>query len=218
MLKSKRYTGISYIGIFICFISIFLSFLSMPVSAATSSSKSSPFLVSQIALYYEQAYRYNVFNDKNKPYSKDYRRKSGKYPTRKGVILVTQDSYKNLLPTGHSAIIHSKNYVVEATSKGVVKGKNNWNQVRKTCFGVTVKATTIAQDAKAADWCYKQRSKPYNYNYLNVNTRKKFYCAQLIWAAFKDLYKIDLNMYYFKNAVHPVELINSSKTKIIYRK
>lgn len=213
MLKSKRYTGIS-----ICLFSIFLSFLPMPVFAATSSSKSSPFLVPQIALYYEQAYRYNVFNDKNKPYSKDYKRKSGKYPTRKGVILVTQDSYKNLLPTGHSAIIYSKNYVVEATSRGVVKGKNNWNQVRKTCFGVTVKATTIAQDAKAADWCYKQRSKPYNYNYLNVNTRKKFYCAQLIWAAFKDLYKIDLNMYYFKNAVHPVELINTSKTKIIYRK
>lgn len=213
MLKIKRYAGIS-----ICLFSIFLSFLSMPVSAATSSSSSSPFSISKIALYYEQAYRYNVFNDKNKPYSKDYRRKSGKYPTRKGVILVTQDSYKNLLPTGHSAIIYSKNYVVEATSRGVVKGKNNWNQVRKTCFGVTVKSTTTAQDAKAADWCYKQRSKPYNYNYLNVNTRKSFYCAQLIWAAFKDLYNIDLNMYYFEKAIHPVEFTNSPKTKIIYRK
>lgn len=215
MQKSKRCTGISFF-----LFSIFLSFslLTMPVFAATPSSKSSPFSTSKIALYYEQAYRYNVFNDKNKPYFKDYRRRCGTYPTRKGVILVTQDSYKNLLPTGHSAIIYSKNYVVEATSKGVVKGKNNWNQVRRTCFGVTVKATTKTQDAKAADWCYKQKSKPYNYNYLNVSTRKKFYCAQLIWAAFKDLYKIDLNMYYFGKAIHPVELINTSKTKIIYRK
>ncbi len=215
MQKIKQFTGISFF-IFSIFLSIFLS---MPVAAATSSAKSaSPFFTPQIALYYEQAYRYNVFNDKNKPYSKNYKRKCGTYPTRKGVILVTQDSYKNLLPCGHSAIIYSKNYVIESTAKGVVKGKNNWNQVRKTCFGVTVKSTTTKQDAKAADWCYKQRSKPYNYNYLNINTRKKFYCAQLIWASFKDLYNIDMNMHYFGKAIHPIELVNTAKTRIIYRK
>ena len=44
--------------------------------------------------------------------------------------------------------------------------------------------------------------KPYNYNYFNVSTRKKFYCSQLVWAAFKDNYGIDLDTSDFGDAVH----------------
>lgn len=49
------------------------------------------------------------------------------YPTRKGVILVTSDSYKNLIPSGHSAIVISKSKVVESLYNDVQKGKNNWD-------------------------------------------------------------------------------------------
>lgn len=56
---------------------------------------------------------------------------SGNYPRRKGVILVTSDCYKGLIPTGHAAIVYSSNKVVESLSKGVTTGQNNWNKKRK---------------------------------------------------------------------------------------
>lgn len=45
-----------------------------------------------------------------------------RYPTTKGRILVTGDAYRNLIPTGHAAIVFSWNRDVEALSNGVVTG------------------------------------------------------------------------------------------------
>jgi len=67
-------------------------------------------------------------------------------------------------------------------------------------------------------WCKGKIGKPYNYNYLNVKTRKKFYCSQLVWAAFKDKYKINMNRSEYGAAVHPLELVASSETMLLYRK
>lgn len=39
-----------------------------------------------------------------------------------------------------------------------------------------------------------------------------------VWAAFKDNYGIDLDTSDFGDAVHPMELVNSSKTYTIYKK
>lgn len=142
----------------------------------------------------------------------------GSYPTRKGVILVTKDAYKGLIPTGHAAIIYSRNIVIESLIGGVTSGKNDWNTSKSTCYGVTVNGTTTAQDAIAADWCYNRIGKPYNFNYLNTKTRNSFYCSQLIWAAFLDNFNIDLNTSDFLGAIHPVELVSTSKTRIIYEK
>ncbi|GFN34543.1 YiiX/YebB-like N1pC/P60 family cysteine hydrolase [Tepidimicrobium xylanilyticum] len=142
----------------------------------------------------------------------------GTYPRRKGVILVTKDKYKGIIPTGHAAIVYSYGTVVESLAKGVTTGANDWYQTRKTCYGVTVKGTTIAQDETAADWCYKQIGKPYNWNYLNPYTRNKFYCSQLIYAAFLDNYGINLDTSDFGVAIHPMELINSSNTIKIYER
>jgi uncharacterized protein YycO len=50
----------------------------------------------------------------------------GGYPRRKGVILVTDDKYKGIIPTGHSAIVYSDKLVVEALDSGVKYGNNNW--------------------------------------------------------------------------------------------
>lgn len=142
----------------------------------------------------------------------------GKYPRRKGVILVTGDAYKGLIPTGHAAIIYDYDTVVESVSKGVVWGSNNWYKTKKTCYAVTVKRTNPSQDAKAADWCKKQIGKPYNKNFFNISTRKAFYCSQLVWAAFLDNFKVDLNTSEFGAAIHPMELVNMSQTTLLYIK
>ena len=50
-----------------------------------------------------------IFQDKSYDGSENIkaeRRPTGVYPTRKGVILVTKDKYKDLIPTGHAAIIY----------------------------------------------------------------------------------------------------------------
>lgn len=142
----------------------------------------------------------------------------GSYPTRKGVILITKDKFKGLIPTGHAAIVWDKTKVIESLAKGVTWGKNNWNLKKKTCYGVSVKSTTINNDRGAANWCRNQIGKPYNYNYLNVNTRSKFYCSQLVWAAYKDKYGVNLNTSKFGKAIHPMELVETSKTRMIYKK
>ena len=143
---------------------------------------------------------------------------TGGYPRRKGVILVTGDAYKGLIPTGHAAIIYDYNTVIESGSKGVVWGSNNWYDTKKTCYAVTVKRTNPSQDVKAADWCKKQIGKPYNMNLFNTSTRKAFYCSQLVWAAFLDNFNIDLNTSEFGVAIHPMELVNTSQTTLLYKK
>lgn len=141
---------------------------------------------------------------------------SGTYPTRKGVILVTPDAYKNLIPTGHAAIVYNSSTVVESVSSGVVWGKNNWNTTKKKVYGVTVSGTSAAQDAAAANWCAGQIGKPYNWNYFNPGSRKKFYCSQLIYASYLDNFGINLDTGSYGKAVHPMELVNSSKTYTVY--
>lgn len=143
---------------------------------------------------------------------------NGSYPTRKGVILQTDDAYKGLIPTGHAAIVYSSSKVVESISSGVVLGNNNWSSTKKTCYGLSVIGTSMENDAAAANWSYRQIGKPYNYNYLNRDRRDKFYCSQLVWAAYKDNFGIDLDTSEFGNAVHPVELRKSSRTYTIYQK
>lgn len=142
----------------------------------------------------------------------------GTYPRRKGVILVTKDKFKGIIPTGHAAIVYSNGTLVESLSGGVTTGANDWYQTRKTCYGATVKGTSITQDEKAADWCYGKIGKPYNWNYLNPYTREKFYCSQLVYAAFLDNYGINLDTSDFGVAVHPMELVNSTNTSKIYEK
>ena len=171
----------------------------------------------------------------------------GSKPTRKGTILVTSDAYKGLIPTGHAAMVYDKSWVIEAMPNGVVWGLNDWHKggVHDQAFGVTVGRTTVKQDAAAAKWAKKQLGKPYNYNYLKTWIRNKFYCSQLVWAAFKDKNKVNLNTDFGKvkllkkdkkncitifgrtycgitvgtyNPIHPMELVNNSKVILLWRK
>ena len=147
---------------------------------------------------------------------------TGTYPTRKGVILVTDDAYKGVIETGHSAIIYSASQVVEANVGGVELGPNNLNKSKTQAYGVTVGSTTSTQDTNVANWCYRQRGKPYNWNFYRMDYRDKFYCSHLIRAGYLDNYNIDLNTGQFDagglKAIHPMELVNTSKTSLIYRK
>ena len=143
----------------------------------------------------------------------------GTYPRSKGSILVTKDAYKNLIPTGHAAIVYSKDVVIEALAQGVVKGRNNWNMSKKTCYGAKVVAASTAKQQKAANWAYKQIGKKYNYNFADINTTKKFYCSQLVWAAYRNAAIIDIcPKKVAGRAIYPPDLIKSLKTtQIVYR-
>lgn len=171
----------------------------------------------------------------------------GSKPTRKGTILVTSDAFKGLIPTGHAAMVYDKRRVIEAMTNGVVWGQNNWHlaRVKNQAFGVTATRTTVKQDAAAAKWAKKQLGKPYNYNYLKTWIRNKFYCSHLVWAAFKDKNRVNLNTSWGKvslpkkdkkhcvtifgrkicgvkwgtyNPIHPMELVNNSKVILLWRK
>lgn len=116
----------------------------------------------------------------------------GKYNPKSGQILVTSDG-----PFGHAAIVldPKKNSVVEAVGHkgGIKKGKlSDWKK-KKEFWLVEVKGVSASNQKKAAEWCLKQVGKPYNGDFGNMSTRNSFYCSQLVWAAYKDVCKIDLN-------------------------
>lgn len=163
----------------------------------------------EFAPYWEEAARMPIMSDKGPM------RRLGTYPTRKGVILVTGDKFK-WIPSGHAAIVYSSSRVVESTDQGVVFGSNNWASSKGVVYGLNVNETTTIQDAAAANWCYSQIGKPYNYNFFDRDTRISFYCSQLVWAAYKDLYGIDLDTPAWGNAVYPTELVMSSHTSTLY--
>ena len=168
-------------------------------------------------------------------------RKEGKYQPKKGYILVTKDG-----KIGHVEIIYyvnAKNNKIGTTigsmGPGVgVKSDNlqKWVNKKKEFWILEVRGVSRKKQEKAADWCAKQIGKPYNNNFSNISTRKRFYCSQLVWAAYKDLYGIDLNTksfdgfsYYYDTGklklcktkkycqqIAPIELVKSNKTKVVY--
>jgi uncharacterized protein YycO len=153
----------------------------------------------------------------------------GTYPIQKGVILVTADWFANLLPSGHAAIVHENGNAVTSLAMGVTTEPNDWHLETRhqTCFALDVNATNATQEAIVADWCYGQIGKPYNFNFLNMSTRNSFYCSQLVWAGYYDNYGIDLDTDAFSfiliddvlsfDAVHPLELVASLETSLLYR-
>ena len=143
------------------------------------------------------------------------------YKNMPGTILVTPDKFKKILPIGHAAIVKDKKYVYEATSKGVIRSKNNWDKTKKKYFGLRVKSLSNSKQKDILKYVEKQVYKKYNFNFFNTKTRSKFYCSHLIWAAYYDKYKINLDTKMFglagkqKGAIHPLELVLSSKTKTV---
>lgn len=152
----------------------------------------------------------------------------GTYPSRKGVILYTPDKLWGL-PIGHAAMVYDKDYVYEALpDKGVYRGKNNWSSKKTQVYGLGVKGTSVAQDAKAGEYCKRQEKKPYNWAMASIHKRDSFYCSHLIYAAYLDTCKVDLNTPKFDGgyaadgriykSIHPSELLSGPNTTLLYRK
>ena len=139
------------------------------------------------------------------------------HSSRPGVIMVTKDKYKNLVPLGHAGIVYSGTELIESIDVGVVVGKNDWHVSKKTSAGLSVKRTSAGQDAAAARWARSQKGKPYNINFYDRDTRSRFYCSQLVWAAYKDTAGIDLDTPKWGHAIHPVELAESSEVSVMFR-
>ena len=141
----------------------------------------------------------------------------GTYPERKGVILVTPDAFSGLIPTGHAGIVYSRETAIEAVAWNVKALNNKWYEDKTQAYGVTVRATSRSQDRAAADWARRQVGKPYSLQYWNINRRDKFYGAHLVWAAFNDTDGVDLNTKAYGAAIHPMELVDTPKTAVIYK-
>lgn len=141
------------------------------------------------------------------------------YPTRSGVILVTSDSNLLGFHYGHAGIVLTPSTTVESMQNGVARFPNTWNSRYNAVQGITVKDTTITQDAEASQWCDEQVGKPYNWNFFNTSTRSHFYCSQLVWAAFHDLYGINIDTNSsIPGVIIPVDLPNQSDVTTIYVK
>ncbi|KHD34617.1 hydrolase [Clostridium acetobutylicum] len=176
---------------------------------------------------------YNSFGDKKKTkvvndyknkvkkaqrfISRDTDENYGDYPTRSGVILVTRDSNTMGIHYGHAGIIWDASTTVESEPSGVERYPNTWKSRYNTIKGITVNSTTAEQDKEAADWCNNQVGKPYNWNFFNINTRDKFYCSQLVWAAYKDLYGMDIDpKKTIPSVIIPVDLPKQNTVDTIY--
>lgn len=136
------------------------------------------------------------------------------YPTRKGVILVTDDgSFGELV--GHAGIIYSSTETVESfPDGGVALYDNDWDTRYTTVYGATVVGTTSTEDSLASDDAEGRIGKPYNWIFTDVNRVDQFYCSQLVYRAFLDVASINLNQGGW--ICFPIDLIQSKSTNTIY--
>lgn len=147
----------------------------------------------------------------------------------KGDVLVSYDlnSGSSAIGFGHAAIVSRKSAkTVEAWHKnwspikqhGVRRYNNNWGS-RKKVYGLWVKKSNNTKYVNAAKYAEKQadQKKPYNLNFFDKKTTKKFYCSQLAWRAWKNQGH-DIDNIKIDSVVSPMELVNSNNTKIFYHK
>lgn len=150
-------------------------------------------------------------------------KKLGSWSWRDGVICVTDSHAKSpLFNNGHAGIVAAAPYydsTIEANPSGGVQSiKGSWEVrfAKNTVVQLGVKATTVAQDRKAAQWATNHIGNPYNHNFGNITTRGSFYCSQLVWAAYKDTAGVDIGTAAWGSVIHPFELVNH-KTSVIFR-
>ena len=152
---------------------------------------------------------------------------TGTWSWRDGVICVTTQGFGNeLINSWHAGIVApQKNYVV-AEAPGLKEAvrlrQNKWVPSKGyTVYQVGVTSTTIQQDYNAGKWAGQQVGKPYNINFWDAKRTDKFYCSQLVWAAYYYTAGVDLNKsdndIAGKMAIHPGELVNNSKVTLIYK-
>lgn len=148
----------------------------------------------------------------------------GGWSWRDGVICVT-DSYARtpLFNNGHAGIVAPVPYydsTIEANEGAgveVVGGEWIYRFPEYTVYQYGVKRTSVEQDQRASEWAARQIGKSYNHDFFNIHRRDKFYCSQLVWAAYKDVTGVDIGTWEWGAAIHPFELMHSGETELIYR-
>lgn len=154
---------------------------------------------------------------------KDY----GHYPTRAGLILVTDQLFPwqgdyDYSWTGHAGIVYSENSTVEAFPKGGVQLYNNdWNTrySERSVYGATHKKTNGYEDEDAAEWAYNKIGTEYNFwaslSEKGMNDTSKMNCATLVYNAFRltSGYKINQGA----TTLTPMDLVQSSDVNITYK-
>lgn len=111
-------------------------------------------------------------------------------------------------------------YIIESNpADGVQAKRKTWGDANQV-WQLEVRNTTLAQDRAAAQWAANQIGKGYNYNFYDVWNRNRFYCSQLVWAAYRDTVgpRADISLNDYGAAIHPYELRDHSNTAVIYRK
>ncbi|MDR6224207.1 YiiX/YebB-like N1pC/P60 family cysteine hydrolase [Desmospora profundinema] len=136
------------------------------------------------------------------------------------VTLSTSSSDSSAWAGGHAGVVSEvSGYVVEIFGNrgklnGVRHWKNNWNTRYSHVRGLYVKGASGSEYSYAASYARNKIGKSYNYNFFNKKTTKRFYCSQLAWRAWYNKgYDLDNG-----GAVWPVNLIDSSKTGVFYKK
>lgn len=200
------------------------------VSAATDlKDTTTNVITSQQQVSVDKAYNsFNALSTTNKSLYKDTKviatsgiqaASVGSYPTRNGVMLVTSDSNILGYHMGHAGIIWTSTITVEAKPGGVYRYPNTWASQYTHVQGISVKSTTQAQDNSASNWCNARNAYPYNPNFFNTGTRTAFYCSQLVWAAYKDMYGINIDQNTsVLGCIVPVDLPNEPTNYILYVK
>lgn len=142
----------------------------------------------------------------------------GSYPTRNGVILVTTDNTTLGIAHGHAGIIYTATTTIESNpgGRGVQRLANNWNSQYNVVYGVSANDTTAAEDNTASNEAASYLGKGYNYIFTYTSGRSLFYCSQLVWASFKDLYGINLDD--DGGIIWPADLALTNNVNMIYAK
>lgn len=151
----------------------------------------------------------------------------GNYPTRKGVMLISDTpSGSSGSFIGHAGIIRSSYLTEESFAEGwgpkdvdgggVYYYDNDWDERYEgnKVYGITTYGTTVEEDAEVADWCVDQQGKPYNPIFVNTWTRNSFYCSQLLYAGYLD--NTGINIWGFYDFILPMDLYYNVNTYAIY--
>lgn len=87
---------------------------------------------------------------------------------------------------------------------------------------VAPRTTSVSQDLEAGRWAGRQVGKPYNNDFAgDIRRTDKFYCSQLVWAAYYYSCGFDLDLTRYNTfgtwRIHPKEIYDAD-TALIYRK
>lgn len=180
----------------------------------------------------------------NKPLEADkpsraVRARYGSWSWRDGVIALTDGGSGSQVPvlglewsSWHAAIVAPQwlYAVVEAgpgngvfvTYSSATTNKFERRYPNNQVWQVAPRTTSVSQDLEAGRWAGRQVGKPYNNDFAgDIRRTDKFYCSQLVWAAYYYSCGFDLDLTRYNTfgtwRIHPKEIYDAD-TALIYRK